>query len=108
MNYEELKKLLPREKDKWDFLENPKFKASMKAQQGAEFMSQGANEMLDEVTASLSLLVEYIYEDLREQIENVMEIKDRRFATNYEAEVMKGGYILAKSDILSILTPKDK
>jgi hypothetical protein len=93
---EDLKKLLPREKEGPKENDTPFDWGCETAEDEAK--RKGANEMLAEVTDSLPLLVEYIYADLREKVEqlNAVHIK---MAQEEDATFVR------KEEVLELLTP---
>ena len=44
----------------------------------------------------------------REEWLKIIKNTDRKFANNYEAEIMKAAYLLAKADIIKALAPPKK
>jgi len=88
---EDLKKLLPREKEEW--------KVEELNSQTISGRVEGWNSCLAEVTAYLPSLVEYIYADLRERIAKA-EVK----TGNIEAQIGADAF---KRFIIKLLTPKE-
>lgn len=91
MNYEELKKLLPREKDI-----DREFWSNKLNREGMARL-EGYNEALAFVEVALPSLVEYIYADLRGKITKA-EVK----TGNAEAKIGADAF---KRFILQLLTP---
>jgi hypothetical protein len=87
---EDLKKLLPREKTTTDIGKIAEVDPDSISMFVREF--SGYNQALAEVTASLPLLVEHIYADLREKVESLETCGDY-------------GEDLAKFEVLKLLTP---